>query len=449
MRDDGKGPERGPGRIASAILEQVLSKTCAVVAQHGSAHPRQSKTLSSTVVQRVGFLPQESLLPDESRSFSGFRLLREYFALPDRFFFFALGGLRQVFKTCPEDTLDLILVFSEENTHLEAGEMGSSNQSIAGVDRFCLNVTPVVNLFEREFDRATVSPGSHQYEVMPDRGAASDYEVYSVSKVTGYGTEPGDRREYLPLFAASSSDESLGPGYLLYRTPRRSSTEQSQSGRVSDYAGTETFISLGEPGHSPLDSPVRELGFRGLCTNGGLPQFMPRSIGGTDFIPVDLSGPFEPEIRCLTGPTVPADARLGDASLWELIRHLTINYLSLGEGGERKAAAALQAALEMYFDSRRSALKRQVDGLQCLSVSPVVSRIPIPGPIVFGRGVEVSLEFDDEAFSGSSVFLLGLVLSEFFNRYVSINSFAQTVIRTRQRGTVTRWKANIGTRWPL
>ena len=47
---------------------------------------------------------------------------------------------------------------------------------------------------------------------------------------------------------------------------------------------------------------------------------------------------------------------------------------------------------------------------------------------------------------GSGVFLLGAVLSDFFSKYVSLNSFTQTVLRTVERGEVMRWPINIGRR---
>ncbi|RJT69999.1 type VI secretion system baseplate subunit TssF, partial [Escherichia coli] len=49
--------------------------------------------------------------------------------------------------------------------------------------------------------------------------------------------------------------------------------------------------------------------------------------------------------------------------------------------------------------------------------------LPMPGPIVFGRGLEITLDFDENAFRGTGVFLLGAVFERFLARYVSINSF--------------------------
>jgi type VI secretion system protein ImpG len=53
---------------------------------------------------------------------------------------------------------------------------------------------------------------------------------------------------------------------------------------------------------------------------------------------------------------------------------------------------------------------------------------------------------DEMAFQGTGIFVLGMVLADFFRKYVSINSFTETVIKTVDRGEVTRWPMKIGRR---
>ena len=46
----------------------------------------------------------------------------------------------------------------------------------------------------------------------------------------------------------------------------------------------------------------------------------------------------------------------------------------------------------------------------------------------------------------SLLYLLGAVFERFLARYVSINSFTETVLRTTERGEVMRWQAQPGRR---
>ena len=88
--------------------------------------------------------------------------------------------------------------------------------------------------------------------------------------------------------------------------------------------------------------------------------------------------------------------------------------------------------------------QRQVDGVRSIASRPVTRRMPSPGPITFGRGIEISVTLDDAAFEGSGAFLLGAVLNRFFGQYVSINTFTETVVKTLARGDIMRWQAREG-----
>jgi type VI secretion system protein ImpG len=91
-------------------------------------------------------------------------------------------------------------------------------------------------------------------------------------------------------------------------------------------------------------------------------------------------------------------------------------------------------------------------------VAPVVRRLPPPRAgaedvrerpapgLTFGRGLEVTVDVDEMAFEGGSAFLLGSVLSRFFARHVSINSFTETVLRSLGRGELNRWVPQWGVR---
>ena len=51
----------------------------------------------------------------------------------------------------------------------------------------------------------------------------------------------------------------------------------------------------------------------------------------------------------------------------------------------------------------------------------------------FCRGMEVTIEFDEEKYVGSGLFLFASVLEKFLGLYTTLNSFTQLVATTRQR----------------
>ena len=88
--------------------------------------------------------------------------------------------------------------------------------------------------------------------------------------------------------------------------------------------------------------------------------------------------------------------------------------------------------------------RKQIEGVRGISSQPVVRRMPSPGPITFGRGLEIRVNMDEVAFEGTGVFLLGSVLEQFFARYVALNSFTEMVLETSERGEIMRWKPRLG-----
>ena len=84
-----------------------------------------------------------------------------------------------------------------------------------------------------------------------------------------------------------------------------------------------------------------------------------------------------------------------------------------------------------------------------VSSKPITRRIKTRGPIAFARGLEIALTFDEDAFEGTGVFLLGAVFEVFFAKYVSINSFTETIVTTKQRGEIMRWPTRAGIRHTL
>ena len=76
---------------------------------------------------------------------------------------------------------------------------------------------------------------------------------------------------------------------------------------------------------------------------------------------------------------------------------------------------------------------------------PVVRRIPGGGPISYGRGLQIDMTLDDNAFEGTGTLRLGTVLERFFPRYVSINSFSDSPA-VAERGEVKQWPVRLGNR---
>jgi len=87
---------------------------------------------------------------------------------------------------------------------------------------------------------------------------------------------------------------------------------------------------------------------------------------------------------------------------------------------------------------------RQVEGVRNVSYQPVVRRMPMIGPISYGRGLEITLSFDDAAWAGAHASVFSAVLARALADYLPTNQFAETVARTPTHGVVARYPALAG-----
>jgi type VI secretion system protein ImpG len=123
---------------------------------------------------------------------------------------------------------------------------------------------------------------------------------------------------------------------------------------------------------------------------------------------------------------------------------LALNYRSIVDDANGGGAAALRALLALYQPA--PAGKDELEGVVRVASRPVVRRLPVPGPITFGRGLEIELELEEQSLRDPKAFLLGAVLEQFFAKYVTLNSFTETVVTTLERGEIMRWPTRLGSR---
>ena len=151
-------------------------------------------------------------------------------------------------------------------------------------------------------------------------------------------------------------------------------------------------------------------------------------------------------VRVVKGPSRPLSALREGNIAWRFVNQLSLNHLSLLDTDAEQGAAALREMLRLHVHEADSAQHKQVEGLRSVRTQPVVRRLPMPGPIAFGRGVRIDLEVDDLAFQGGSAFLLGKVLESFLARHVSMNGFTETHLRSANRGEILNGRPICGTR---
>ena len=425
---------RGTGSIPVRILEYILSRTVRILVRPLGGNASSAAVLNPDSLTTIGLHNNEATLPVDARVFEGYRLLREYFACPQRFRYLRLEGLSKLISEIETSGFEVVFLMDRTDDFIQR-HLESSN-----FDLFCV---PVVNLFEKQLDRIELNYNRHEYCVVPDKTKPYDYEVYSIQSVKGIGpaSEGGDKMFY-PFYRVVDSLRGVNSFYTIRREVRMLSNAEEHYGRKSSYLGSNMYISLVDGRQNHLETSLRQLSVKALCTNRHLPLSMSR--------PEDSDSDFEVEYDlvekiCFIGsPTVPRNAQDQGTLLWRMVNQLHSNYHSIIGDSDNQSGQGLRDVLSPFAESINLDLLKQVEALIKVESNPITRRFHTEGPASFVRGQEIKLIFDEQVFGDGGFFALGLLISEFLRRYVMINAFVETVLVSKQRGEIKRWEPKTG-----
>lgn len=398
------------GGPAALQLYELLAAHATGLALADTPNDVAPVLLPKSMIEEVGFAPEEALLPWPARSFEGFRLLSEYFAFPQKFMFLDIAGLSAKTLMQKSNRLEVFVYLTRTSSELER---------TVDADMFALGCAPMVNLFHQRCEPVALDDTTPEYRVLPDARRSNVMEIWSVSSVTEL-RQDSTTRPFHPFYRLSRTDAPAATGEGAYLVTRRDGPAQ--------LGGTDCFISLFDAGFDPEAKLDSVLSVEALCLNRDLPSELPFGGGRPG-----LKG-LQPHtgiaaMVCVTPPTPTLRPERRARGAWRLISHLSLGHLSVTGGAE--GAAALKEILRLY-DLRDSADARAaIEALLAVTARPGTARVPGARLGAFCRGLDVELEFDQRAFQGAGLYLLAAVLARFLALHASINSFVRCSVRLR------------------
>lgn len=418
-------------QVVGQFYELILNRTTQVLFRSlDSADANKAVILPGpAVLSPAGFEREAALLPYPNVSFLGYRLLTEFFAFPSKFHFFDLGGWKEIRQAGMGRRMEVVLFLDKSSADLERLNLRNT---------FRLGCTPAINLFEHEAQPIALDYSKNAYRILLDVNSPLGFEVHSVESVQTI--TPQYVKNYRPFYsfrhAADASEEST-----FWYGARQPST-------VKDDRGYDWYLHLVDLNFNPSVPAEEKLDVKVLCTNRDLPARFQRQGEVLNF-ELEMAGPLMP-IRCLRPPTAPLRPPPKRGVYWRLLSHLNLNYLAITD--TQDGLDALKELLRLYDFSEAETgrqladvVKNIIDGILRVSSRRVVGRTAGHGASSFSRGIEVTVEFDEEKYVGTGVFLFASVLERFFALYSSINSFSQFVAKTQQtKGDLRRWPPRAG-----
>ncbi len=401
---------------AATIYELLLSRSARILVRDpDQGSQREPLVLPASCVQPVGFGEDEGMLPFPRRALLAYRLLLEYFAFPEKYFFLDLTGLERLGAAGFGERAEVIFLIRS----FERQERVATLESGVTARTFRLGCTPVINLFTRTAEPVLLTQRKSEYLVVPDARRRETTGVYSVDDVRGVSAGSSTPFRFEPLYSFRHGRNGEDGSAFWYARRRPSGWRTDQ--------GTDVYLSFvdlsGRTVHPDHDSVTAEL----TCHNGDLPSRLQFGVESGDF-EMPGGGPLE-KIVSRIKPTPVIEPPLGSAQLWRLISQLSLNYMSLVDGG----AEGLRELLHLHNLGDSGAGQKQIEGLRELHSRPAYARIDSEHGLSFARGHRVEILLDESRFVGGGAYLFASVLERFLGLYSSLNSFCVLAARSEQR----------------
>ena len=218
----------------------------------------------------MGFGENEDVLPYPRRSFMGYRLIQEYFAFPEKYFFMNLKGLSELQRagmTSKAELLFMISPFEQDGRHQRL-EVAVNERPYVWAAR------PSSICFSQVAEPILVDQTRYQYPMVPDARRRQTMEIYSVDEVVSTDAETHETVTYHPLYSERHAVQGTSPAYW-YIT-------RSVSNRKGD-EGTDVFLSLVDLSARPMQLDYDTVTVRCTCTNRDLVTRLPFGSEAGDF----------------------------------------------------------------------------------------------------------------------------------------------------------------------
>ena len=412
---------------SSRLYELIFNHTIGV-AFAGSPRDPNPVLLGRECIAPVGFDNDEGILPYPARSFIGYRLLTEYFAFPQKFLFFDVNVPAGAWQAELGSQLDLYFFLNRA-----IPELGR----VVTAETFPLGCAPIVNLYKQRAEPIALTQTTIESQVVPDRRTPLGHEVYSIDSVVA-SPPVGDSVTFQPFYSIkhARSRSSAAPRAFWHSSRRHAEVTALLGDR-----GTEVFLALVDLDFRPSAIPDWILEVETTCLNRDFPSDLPFG-GDQPRLQLHEGKSYVSKITCLTAPTRTVRHASRRGLLWRLISHMSLNHLSIVDDPK---GDALRELLRLYdlIDSDEN--RDHIEGIVSIQSRRVVGSLRGGGPVSFCRGLEVTIEFDEDRYSGGGLFLFAAVLERFLSLYCTTNSFTKLIARVKGRKEeLRRWPPRVG-----
>lgn len=408
-----------PDAVASVLLHQIHVETEQI---YFSVDEKTFQPLSDIVFE-IPASSANAMFGGMRGNLSGLHVLQNFLSYPAFFKFISLKNIKKVFEA-PIPKFELLFAFSRREPEL-VNEI--TTQTVK------TNCVPVLNLFKKRSDRAFLDKDAYEFQIIPDRTAPRDYEVYGIRRLEFFN----ERNE--TLFSAANFYEedvnnSENDKRNFFSQHREKSLFDRKATQRSSYTGTEVFVSLTERDKSLFDASQFAADL--ICTNRDLPLLL------TEQMLLSAAEAAVQSASFVVMPTRPAYPLIltGGSSDWAKVAHIMFNLSGMLWQNGNIPLEMLRTLLGNYAIRSAEEMERMTEGIVSLKSKPETFRFIRNGVVFFEPGWKVDCVLNEKSFAGTGVYIFTLVLQELFKSFTPLNSLLEIDFSTQQSGHIATWK---------
>lgn len=356
----------------------------------------------------MGWDKEFNLLDNSKTHLNGYRRIQEYFINKYKFLFVNLTGFD---KNKPLPKAFKLRFKLNQNTE-------GTNVNINSFKLFC---SPAINLFDTTAEPIPLDHKQIDLPLKPIRNINSQYTIYSILDIQGQNRRSSEKTKYLD-FSLNAKQQSQQPVYELIQ-------------KSSDQNEPLSVLRVNFP--QGKDLPMREILTANIrCSNGLLTQHLKPGD-------INVNTPDVPDLVSFSNPSsvseyIPpqTDGRI----LWNLLAHLTVNYLPITNLENLKVLLNLYNPTNQADAKEQAANKKRIESIKSLIVDK--NEKLLSGYLVRGQRIHIAIDSSGFASNGD-VYLFGELLYKVFSQFADLNSYVELVITNENTGEELLWQPNL------
>lgn len=356
-------------------------------------------------LRMTGLEDEQSLLPQHAGGMHGLRLLREYFAQPERFLGFDMDVLTRLVAFRPSArSFELVFALKRTPTSL-IGNVDSS--------QFRLFATPVINLYQRRLDPVPYDAGKTEQWVPVDRMRPHAHYLWSVSDVNVCHRN-GKVDRAMAAIDHSGYQENTARARFGFKRSAVDVIQGARSVRHDPLSSHDTLsISLFDQ-TSDLED-VTTLLVKGWVTDR---DWSPKALLDAK-LSLNEARPVN-QIECLWPGSTPRPIPPLDAA-WVAVSRLSCNPLAMSRPGRQDITPQVMAYLIQASQSNDVLDQKRLESIRSIHIRGGHARSSRSSPLAWVRCMHVEIDIDTSHHADHGAWMFGRVIAQALSHSISLN----------------------------